>query len=583
MECSAEELGPTVLHELESGNLNYPQLHRAFLSLCRCSQWEGLVSVFNASWNVPSLQERFTARIVTDFFFACMKLATRASIQHAFSIFKDIVGRGLQEKLLSAKGYNFLYVGLSRAELIDEATTVHDECNASGFYLNHYSYNSFLSACAKLKRVSAAFRIFRTMAEFNIMPDVVSCNILISCCVRSDEVDLALRVLERMRSWGIKPDVYSYNSVVNGLRKSQMLEEAFDLVAEMEIGAGDEPIEGRHPPGATKLEEYVRPDLVTYNTLISGIALEGVPDLDRVRAVHEHMKLRGIPGNNVTFNAMMSTAARSDRAKEAFEIYEEMLSLNMRPNCECFTTLISLCGQIGDVDRALSIHEKMNESGIAPNVVTYNALLNTCRHGDSDQAATISLEVFDMLRKSPDCDPDVISYSTLIDTLGRDGRFSEMHKILEEMTEAGVQPNLVTYTSMIAALSRVDDLDGAMRVLVDMEKSGILPNMYTFSCVLNGACRLGQVGRAFEILQMMSERDVSPSSMTYVTLLDMTLRTGSPEHIKRVLLEILKNDQLEGTPILDELHSLMRDRVYEQPRGVHILKQFMKQLREHSN
>lgn len=574
------QLSTIILEELKTGHLSYQFLLRGYLALCTDSQWVNVIRVFDAAWSTPSMRVCFSSRMITDYCFASMKLASRSAMRHAFEVFSDIVENKLESKLFTQKGFNFLYVGLCRSGLVDEAIAVHVKCRECGFSLNRYSFNTFLNACSRTRRVSDAFDNFRAMAESNMLPDVVSCNVLISCCVRGDEIALALSVLERMQDWGIAPDVYSYNSVVNGLRKSQMLEEAFDLVARMEIGAGKEPIEGRHPPGACKVENCVHPDLVTYNTLISGIALDEVPDLQRVKAIHEHMKKCGIYGNEVTYNAMMATAARSDCPEEAFAMFDQLLATGSKPNCECYTTLISLCGQVGDIERALSLHQQMIDSGIEPNVVTFNALLNTCRHGDSTQAAEISLDVFEMLRRMPGCDPDVISYSTLIDTLGRDGRFREMRKILDEMIEHEVQPNLVTFTSMIAALSRVDDLDGAMRVMLDMEKSGICPNMYTFSCVFNGACRLNEVDRAFEILQMMRARGVSPSHTTYGTLLEMTIRMGDQDSMNRALLEISKDKRLQDSPAVEELQDLLLGRTSDHGRNGYNFRQTMKKIRE---
>lgn len=574
------QLSSIILGELEKGNLSYQCLLRGYLALCGDGQWGNVVRVFDTAWCSSSLRTCFSTRMVTDFCFASMKLSSRAAMCHAFEIFSEIIKEGLVEKLYTQKGFNFLFVGLCRCGLIDEAIAVQRKSRDCGACLNRYSYNTFLNACSKSRRVADAFNNLRAMAECNVVPDVVSCNVLISCCVRCDEIELALSILERMPDWGIMPDVYSYNSVVNGFRKSQMLEEAFDLVARMEIGAGKEPIEGRYPPGACKVENSVHPDLVTYNTLISGIALDEVPDLKRAKAIHEHMKSRGLPGNEVTYNALMATAARSDRPEEAFDMFEELLSGGSMPNCECYTTLISLCGQVGDIERALALHQQMIDIGIEPNVVTFNALLNTCRHGDSTQAANISLEVFETLRNTPQCKPDVISYSTLIDTLGRDGRFGEMRKILDEMIERGVQPNLVTFTSMIAALSRVDDLDGAMRVMLDMESSGITPNMYTFSCLLNGACRLGEVDRAFEILRMMRARKVSPSHTTYGTLLEMVMRLGDEDNLQRLMEEMSRDKRLQDTPILEELRRVVQGRNVDQARGGYAFRQTVKKIRE---
>lgn len=559
--------------------LSYSTVTRATAALNHASNWRGVIRVFDTARTNSLLAAQFTPRLYTDLFFASMKINSRAASNHANSVFLDLVANGGEQELMAPKAFNFLYVMLCRSGMVEEAQYVHDRCVSNGYYLNRYSYNTFLNACAKSNRIADAFHTLRAMAESQVAPDVVSCNVLISCCVRSDEIVVALSMLERMQQWGIPPDIYSYNSVINGFRKSRMLEEAFDMVACMEIGAGNHPIENRHPEGAERVDNPVCPDLVTYNTLISGIAAHDMPDLVRARVVQTHMEECGLEGNEVTYNALMATAARSDRVEEAFALYDEMISRRLKPNCECYTTLITLCGHSGEVERAFRIHEQMIESGIEPSVVTFNALLTVCRRGNRQHGSDIALEVLELMHKTPGCVPDVITYSTIIDTLGRDGRFHDVRRLLDEMTSSGVQPNLVTYTCMISALSRAGDLDGAMRVFLDMEHDGIEPNVYTFSCLINGAGRRKEVDRSMKILQMMRDRNIRPSEVTYVMLLQMCSRTGDRSRMREALDEIAKDERLAGKAVMRDVEALLEsDEVMEAAKSPIILEEAFKML-----
>lgn len=598
--------------------------------LFEARQWRAVLRVFEAISQHPTIQDRLLPRLYNDAFLASMRVSSRAASKQAYSIYEGLANAG-RLRQLRPKAFNFLFVCLCKSLMVDEAKIVHESCRENGFYLNRYSYNSFLNACAKTNRVEDAFFALRAMAESNITPDVVSCNVIIACCVRGDEIEVALSLLHRMPLWGISPDIYSYNSVINGFRKARMLEQAFDLVASMEIAAGIEPIEGRrpvqtistvrpvnvhhvsnnlpdsnhHPNGNPQSmqsnenkdherdaieqkndtnenlkgkkgkggeahdklngsdvdeDEFkpVRPDLVTYNTLISGIAAANAPHLDRALAVQKHMLKQRIDGNEVTYNALMATATRSGRVDEAFQIYDEMLNLDLKTlNVELFTTLITLCGQAGQMERAFRVHEEMIDAGISPSVVTFNALLTACQRGEREDAVDIAMDVLKIMRDTPGCSPDVITYSTLIDTVGRDGRFEQMRFLLETMKAEGLTPNFVTYTSMISALCKFGQLDEALQLMREMEEQGIEPNVYTFSCLVSGARRRKDMSRALQIVGMMRQKGVALNNVTYALLIQISARSGQRRWIDRVLQEMELDARLVRSGKLPQIRALL--------------------------
>lgn len=571
------------------------------------ADWNGIIHMYQTISKKYKPSE-LPQRLYTHVFFALMKLGGFKYAQMAWRIWSRAISTNSSSlnQLFSPRSFNFLHVLLSRSSMVDEALQVRQRCHQCGYYLNRYSYNAFLNACAKTGRVDDAFETFRDMAENNVSPDVVSCNVLISCCVKSGDVDIALTVLERMRKWGIPPDIYSYNSVVNGLRKNKMLDDAFALVRHMEqeadleekrqeelarklsqkdslndegekedhqgedsdvdsksMQSSEYTVEGRN--ASTKSDPQkkyitpVSPDLVTYNTLISGIASLTEPDFERALAVKKHMETRGLQCNEVTYNSLMAVAARADRPEDAFDIYDDMLSQNLIPNCECYTTLITMCGRVGLTTRAFELHEHMRESGIRPSVVTFNSLLTVCRRSEGREAGDAALQVLSEMRRTPGCEPDVITYSTIIDSLGKGGRFDEVLDVLNEMTESGILPNLVTYTSIVSAFVRAGDLPGAMNVLKEMERNGIEPNVYTFSSLINGAGRLGELMKALEILQMMRKKNIHANRITYSALAQLACRSGKWDHVIMVIDQLLQDNRLIGTVYEERLLSLRDD------------------------
>lgn len=610
------------------------------------------MKIYDTISSSESMRLRFTPRLYTDLMFAFMKMGSKGDALRAYMEWSKLVEDGADSILMSPRAYNLAFVLLSRVGLLDEALEIRANCIANGFYINRYSYNAFLNACAKSNRIEEAFETLKEMAESNIFPDVISFNVLITCCVRSGDMDIALGILLRMKDWGMTPDVYSYNSIINGLRKYYMLEEAFELVAQMEVDASTghpislvtdiprtnfdndrgsmnmiEPplsnnltteesvpryanrekvtplikaLSSRRKPLYKEMDtnEHLRvddaeqsedvlesgintthgkdegdgeairntsstasisPDIVTYNTLISGIACWDSPDYVRAMGIKGHMEKRGIVCNAVSYNLLMAVAARANLVDEAFQIFEEMIEHGLKPSCECFTTLISMCGRAKLITRAFRTHDQMIANGIRPSVITFNALLMACRCTANRGAGDAALQVLQKMRETPGCKPDVITYSTVIDALGRSGRFSNVSEVLDEMSREGIEPNLVTYTSVISALNRAGDLNGALRVLEDMERHGIMPNVYTFSSLIHGAGRRGEFERAFEILRMMRERGIVASQVTYCMLLQLAVRCGKRAFLNDVIDTLYADARFKGTPQFNTILELSKE------------------------
>lgn len=525
-------------------------------------------------------------RLYAELFYAFMKRDWQADTKDAIALWDELCGLENSATLLGPRAYQSLVQLLSKHTLVDDAIRVRRSGRTFGFVLNRFVYNAFLNACAKRARLDEAFSTLKEMAGAKVTPDVVSFNCLISCCINANDLDMALMLLERMREWGIQPDIYSMNSIVNGLRKAGRLEAAFELVAKMETEYAEWQQEqeknGRTkrkrvpkrtapspPPKAAEdgfdwdatvysngsttpsttsqpshmeVEGPVSPDLVSYNTLLAGLAGQAngdPPALRRAMRLKRHIERRGLQPNELSFNALLACAARANYLREAFELYSEMIDRRIRPNCEIFTTLITLCARGKMTERAFRVHEHMISAGIRPSVVTFNALIQACRHAlDGDKALAVLAE----MKNTPGCDPDVITYSTVIDTLGKaGGRLDEVHALVEEMERNDVPRNLVTFTSLIAARMRAGELEMALETLEEMKAVSISPNVYTFSSLINGAGRAGAFPTAFVLLDQMREKRIQCTVVTYLTLIMATVRANSREYFERTLDELGKD------------------------------------------
>eukprot|EP00171_Calliarthron_tuberculosum_P012723 IDg12723t1 len=606
----ATRASPVMSSQADALRAEYARMLIVLRDLRGREAWSRVIATCSEMFD-SALAPLLDPRMYAELFYALMKRSWKADADEALDVWSELHTTSRGRAQLGPRTYMSLMQLLSKHVMLDEAVRVRSEGRALAFRLNRFVYNAFLNACAKRSRLEEAFAALHEMADDGCTPDVVSFNCLIACCINSGDLDMALTLLERMKTWKVLPDIYSFNSIVNGLSKNNRLDDAFQLVARMEIEAANfqsstaDALEERDTATAQNAHAHVvgtyqdgeldvsgenmartntfrgvcphEPDVCTYNTLLAGLANEDPPDLRRALRLKRHMERRGLVANEVTYNALMAAAARGNHIREAFTIYNEMMSCGLRPNCECFTTLITLCARARMVNRAFSVHEHMIEMGIKPTVVTFNALITACRHAAVGDRA---LAILETMKSRPDCQPDVVSYSAIIDTLGRAGQLDEAIALLGEMQRSGVEPNLVTYTSVIAAQTRGGDLDGAMATLADMEAKGVMANVYTFSSLVNGAGRIGAFAVAFDLLEKMRERNISPTVVTYVTLIDSTARARATSYLRRAIKEMNDDRIIAGRVQYEHIVTLSLDETIYRKDGRKQLDELLSAIRK---
>jgi pentatricopeptide repeat protein len=149
--------------------------------------------------------------------------------------------------------------------------------------------------------------------------------------------------------------------------------------------------------GATELFELmetsphanIRPDHVTYTTLMKGYAASG----DMKGADHLFQRLRDHPDpdcrpNQVTYNTMLKGFVAEGDMDAADQLLEQMSSgVECRPDIVSMNTIIGGYARQGNLNRARHHLEQMRHHGIVPNPVTFHALIEgAIRHGEIDYA-----------------------------------------------------------------------------------------------------------------------------------------------------------------------------------------------------
>eukprot|EP01062_Namystynia_karyoxenos_P050117 TRINITY_DN38772_c0_g1_i1.p2 TRINITY_DN38772_c0_g1~~TRINITY_DN38772_c0_g1_i1.p2 ORF type:complete len:657 (+),score=100.58 TRINITY_DN38772_c0_g1_i1:127-2097(+) len=120
-------------------------------------------------------------------------------------------------------------------------------------------------------------------------------------------------------------------------------------------------------------EGELRPDAVTYNTLLSACT-----SYQRARDVLAEMRGEGWPPDYPTWAYVLRACVPNGEAREALQCLQEIKASCIEPTVVLYTTVMSACSKAGDFELLYDTYESMLEEGIRPTSTAYAVVASAC-------------------------------------------------------------------------------------------------------------------------------------------------------------------------------------------------------------
>lgn len=307
------------------------------------------------------------------------------------------------------------------------------------------------------------------------------------------------------------------------------------------------------------------PDLFAFNSVISAWARVGRTDkAEEVlwKANEIRKKHKTLVPDIFTYNSVVHGYLKSQNSTNSLEKILNMVDYmeknmvqqpSIRPDCFTYHCLLRAWGKSNDFDaaeHAVMTLEKMHslwekgDKSLKPATAFYNIAINRIAKSKGTVNPQKALDVLNLIQLSQFCNPDIISYTTVIECFSKStdpaaperslDLFYEAWQIYQENEDPEMMPNLRTYTMVILSLSKVStlanivkarDLLSQLNNLYDKKKDPQLrPNAYPYNYLLNSAAScVGDAGDKLKSFQIAAQTyndirisgHISPDSYTY--------------------------------------------------------------------
>ncbi|KAL5722770.1 hypothetical protein ACHQM5_006246 [Ranunculus cassubicifolius] len=279
--------------------------------------------------------------------------------------------------------------------------------------------------------------------------------------------------------------------------------------------------------------------------------------------------------NVVCWNSIISAAVRSNENYAALDLFNEMISWDLRPNNYTYPSVLTVCRALGEIIVGRGVHGRVIKCGFEEDVFVGTAIVDLyTKCGDLEDA----VEGFSRMVVR-----NVVSWTAIISGFVQRGDSVSAIHLFKEMRETGVEVNSYTLTSALTACANPQMTKEAFQIhslcvkcafdlysavidsLINMyakigeigmselvfRESGTSQNVDTWAVMISGFVQNRSSGRAFHLFRRMVKEGIRPNTSCISSLVSSLdcICMGRQIH-SRILKGGLVSDITVGSALL---------------------------------
>ena len=197
------------------------------------------------------------------------------------------------------------------------------------------------------------------------------------------------------------------------------------------------------------------------------------------------------------------------------------------------------------LERASSVLNDLIVKGGVPDTMIFNNVIDMfakCKNGGSDGYVRALEHLARM--KELGVEPDLLTYTSVITSCSRLGRWKESISILEEVSaKHGLKPDKVMYTAVIKVCSDSGRWQETIRLLAKMKRENVRMDSTVCNSVITACAAAGQWEAALKVISFMRLEGLEVDHYTYSAIISACDKGGQSEKIGEIYNELLEELQ----------------------------------------
>ncbi|XP_011626680.2 pentatricopeptide repeat-containing protein At5g66520-like [Amborella trichopoda] len=231
-----------------------------------------------------------------------------------------------------------------------------------------------------------------------------------------------------------------------------------------------------------------------------------------------------------TYNTMIKGYSETHEPENAISLYFQMLLNSLPPNTFTFSLLIKACTLKCLLRDGKKIHSQILKHGFQSVPVIGNSLMGF--YSMCENLVDVNL-LFDQMHER-----DLISWNTLITSIGKRGDFESARRVFDAMPDR----NLVSWAALIDAYVKGGHFLEALRLFCEMQKFGMEPDEVTVASVLCACANLGALNQGKWLHSYIDRSEMTINVVLGTALVDMYAKCGCIDIALKLFREMREKD-----------------------------------------
>ncbi|XP_068650348.1 pentatricopeptide repeat-containing protein At3g23020 [Aristolochia californica] len=429
--------------------------------------------------------------------------------------------------------YNILISLYAKNDNIEMAANYFKKMKACGLQPDPVGYRTLLYAFSIRHMVQEAEALVSEMDELGLEIDESTQTALIRMYINAGLLEQSWSWFERFHLAGkMSSECYSANIDAFGERGHVLLaEKTFNCcLSENKLSALEFNVMikaygiCKKYDSACKLFDLMEkcgicPDKCTYSSLIQ--ILSGAELPYQARCYVRKMQEAELVQNCIPYCAVISSFVKLGELGVAEELYEEMVSYDIKPDIVVFGILINAFAEVGSVKEATKYVNAMKAAGFTGNSVIFNSLIKLyTKVGYIEEAQ----DIYQLLQLSEE-GPDIYSSNCMIHLYSEYSMVRGAEEIFKDLKQRG-EANEFSYSKMLYMYKKIGRYSEAIGIAHEMNKGGMLTDMLSYNNVIGLFVTDGRLKEAAEVFYQMIDLGIQPDGSTFRSLGIALIRLG---------------------------------------------------------
>lgn len=298
------------------------------------------------------------------------------------------------------------------------------------------------------------------------------------------------RILKKMNENGILPDILTYTVLVHMYSKAGNLGRAKEAFVAL-------------------TNQGFRPDMRLYSSMVMAYVNAG--ETSEGESLVRQMEARDMNPSKEIYLSLLRSYAQQGSGTGALRIYNTLLFAGFEPTLESCALLVE--ANVMDPDKARENFDQMIQNGLRPDDrCTASMIAAYEKKNLLDKALDLLLQL-----EKDGFEPGVLTYSVLVDWLGKLQLVAEAEQLLGKISQLGEAPPFKVHVSLCDMYSRARNEKKALQALEVVEAKKELLSGKDFERIIDGLLAGGFVQEAKRIHGEMTTRGFVPSEQLKMT------------------------------------------------------------------